>query len=334
MKKSITLLLVLVLVAGAAFAAPSFSGEAAVNYKVPFDGTNATVSGYDNDTSYLTLSMTDELYKITFRTWTSGNNLNYLETQAAINVFLDKAFAKVGVDLPVGLTGYFGNASVSGFYAYDDPTSIIDNYYDGFNSRYNSRNDYPIGLDVTYEKLLTVRGIVDFINTNTADTAVLLSAKTTPVEGINVALSYANNPQYSTASSADEHGINVSAKADVATLADLDFNLAVSGIGFVYFDDSSANKYLAAVTGGKDAVSGYVEYTNIASVNSLNVGGGYQLTDDVKLTAGVGLEDLSDISVTGYGKVAYRFADTFDTYVKGGYDGTAGYVSTGFAIAF
>lgn len=115
----------------------------------------------------------------------TGFGLNSFDTQAQINLFLDKALADAGLALPVSLTAYVGNASVSGFYAYSDPTGTIDDNYDDFRSSNNSRDYYPIGLDVGYQNYVTVRGIYDFF---WGDDGYMFSAKSTPIDGVDVAL--------------------------------------------------------------------------------------------------------------------------------------------------
>lgn len=319
MNKKFVATLALVLVAAMAFASVSFGGTATVGYKFTFDGSEKGIFDENGTTAgsfpvNASLSATTDYAKIAFRT-AEDMSMNSWDVESQITLYLSKALADAGLELPVSLTAYIGNASVSGFYAYADPAGTVDDNYDGFNSKYNNRKDFPIGLDVGYDKYVTVRGIYDFFN---SDDGFMVSAKSTPVDGVDVALSVANNPSELNDGTANASiGLNASAKVDIAALADLDFNLDASAIGFFGFGDnadSAGNIYLAAISGGYADIKGYVEYgynhyeTGVSQKHSLGFGASYNGIENLGLSAGLTLKDLSAIE-----------SNTLGYYVKAAY---------------
>ncbi|MFA7168887.1 MAG: hypothetical protein WC096_08300, partial [Sphaerochaetaceae bacterium] len=189
MKKKFVLVLALALVGSLAFAGFNFSGEALVGYK--FDLANGGVStyGYDaigNDTTaYFSMNATTDYAKVAFRNAKSGNSAyNYELVKAQLSLYLDKALAAKEVKLPVSVTLTLGNADNSGFYSYLDPDSIVDDNYDGFGV--NTRDDYPIGIDVGYEGY-TARTMFDIVG---SEVNPLVSIKGTPIEGVGFAASF------------------------------------------------------------------------------------------------------------------------------------------------
>lgn len=303
MKKLLTILVIALIATATVFADVSFSGSATVGYKFNFEDVRE-IYGEDADTADVTVAVTTDYFKVALRTIT-GLGLNSLDTNAQISLFLDKALADAGLEIPVALTAYVGDASVSGFYAYSDPTGTIDDNYDGFGSSNNTRNDYPIGLDVGYQNYVTVRGIYDFYQ---GTDGYMFSAKSTPVEGVDVALSFANDPTEIANNS--EYGINISAKADIAKLAGLDFNLDASAMAFIGMGDgydSANNLYFAAVTGGYQDIGAYVEYVyndyanGVAQAHGINIGGSYKGIENLSLGAGISLRDLTNVNGDTFG---------------------------------
>jgi hypothetical protein len=215
-------------------------------------------------------------------------------------VYLDEALAEQGIDLPVGLTAYLGNTAKAGFYSYTDPYGIVDDSYDWFQA--NNRTDYPIGLDVTYEDY-TVRAMYDFVGDDSTY-GPLVSVKGTPVDGIDFAASFVGAAVYVDGSSE----FNVSATADIATLAGLDFDLDASFFTVFGTDASADPIFLAAVTGGMDDLSAYAEFSMNAvdygyETYGIFAGASYALTDITSV--GADMDYDVDASVLGY-----------DAYVK------------------
>lgn len=322
MKKRFVAFLTLGLVATSLFAAVNFGGTATVGYKFTFDGTgngiydeNGTSAGYFPVNA--SLSAATDYAKIAFRTAEDSTlSLNDLDLQAQITLYLDKALADAGLELPVSLAAYVGNAQVSGFYAYADPSGTVDDNYDGFRSANNTRNDFPVALDIGYQNMATVRGQYDFFN---GTDGYLLSAKSSPVDGVDVALSFANNPTELKHDAVEAaYGLNASAKVDIAALADLGFSLDASAMGFFGFGGDSFtvadNIYLAAITGGYGDIGGYFEYTYndydncIANKHSLGFGASYKGIKNLGLSAGFTFKDLTSIE-----------GDTLGYYVKADY---------------
>jgi hypothetical protein len=331
MKKKFVLILALALVSSMAFAAFNFGGEALVGYK--FDLANGGVStyGYDGSTSYFYMNATSDYAKVAFRlSVTDPTSYNYQETQAALTLYIDKALAAEGVELPVSLTAYIGDADVSGFYSYVDPTGIVDDYYDGFDA--NTRTNYPLGFDVGYEGY-TFRTMFDIVGT---EVNPVVSAKGAVVDGVSFAASYLAANKYIAGSSSE---VNLSATADIAALADLDFSLSgsvftVLGLG----SPTDSPIVLAAVTGGKDAVSAYAEFSLNAveaSADTVGIyaGASYALTDLVTVGADCGYTvDESLFSYSGYVKTTIGGVQ-YKAKLGGDTDGSL-YLKTQAYIAF
>ncbi len=297
MKKKFVLVLALALVGSLAFAGFNFSGEALVGYK--FDLANGGVStyGYDADTSYFSMNASSDYAKVAFRLLNGDATYNYMQTQAQLSVYLDKALAAKNITLPVSLTLYLGNASVSGFYSYTDPNSIVDDNYDGFNK--NTRTNYPFGFDIGYEGY-TARAMFDFVGSTVNP---IVSVKGTPIEGVSFAASYLGASKY-LAGSDDE--FNLSATVDVAKLAGLDFDLKASAFTVIGLGNPTDDPIvLAAVTGGKDALSAYVEYSLNAVEDNANDAAGSRIFGGVSYA-------FTDVTVGG--GVDYQFVDTITSY--------------------
>lgn len=340
MKKTILLLLVLGLVVGTAFATPTFkfSGNLGANYKFFFDGSKET-SGADDDYDYrngaaaadLTLKVTDDFYTVSLRN-SLGNQaaFNSKDWYATADLKVSEILASAGIDSPVDLTAHIGNINYYVSSVYTDPTGDDGDYY-GLGSG-ATRANLPVGLTVGYGDIIKVKGVYDILAE-----AGGVQVVTTPVEGIDASVGFVTKawvyddtygwPNYA-AVATDDSAVLASATVDVAALAGLDFDFALSGLGYFYFGDYtdaatvSPNIYRAAITGGKDAVSAYVEYTNELEKNNIYFGAGYQATDALKVSAGVDLEDLSDLAIGAYAKAAYTIAG-FTPYVQYGFGNNA-----------
>ena len=334
MKKTIAFLTVLVLIAGVAFAAPVFSGHFGFDYKFYMDGEIAT-DGYDGTAgaSDITLKISDDYYSVSLR--------NSIDNAAAFNskdwystatLKVSEMLKTVDVELPFTLDTLFGNQQFYNSSVYTDPNGTEDDNYALYSDGI-VRGNIPFGVTVGYEDLGSVTGAYDLIGEGKFAKVML-----TPVDGISVAANLASNANFDKVD-ANGIGLTASATADVTTLADLDFNLAVSGSAWVAFDTDDINAFFVAVTGGKDAVSAYVEYTNEQTKSNINVGAAYQISDVAKVAAGVGIADVGDTDEFGaYVKGTYTIAG-ITPFVKYGFSGNgdvAGehYIQTGLDFSF
>ncbi len=299
MKKKFGLILALALVGSMVFAGFNFGGEALVGYK--FDLTNLgkpTTYGYDSTAGYFYMNATTDFAKVSLRGVVSGadSSYNYEQVATQLSLYLDKAFMDKGIELPVGLTAYVGDADGSGYYSYVDPDGIVDDNYDGFDS--NTRSEYPIGLDVSYEGY-KARTFFTITSGTTFDP--LFSVKGPIVDGVDFAASFLGAAKYL----GGDSEINLSATADVAKLADLDFNLKASVFTLFGINATSDPIVLAAVTGGKDALTVSAEYSlNATADNTSSVAGSrifagasYALED---VTVGGGADYTVSSSLFGY----------------------------------
>ncbi|MHC1692690.1 MAG: hypothetical protein AB9828_06670 [Sphaerochaetaceae bacterium] len=323
MKKKLVLALMMVLVASIAFAGFNFSGTARVKYTLDLINGGITPGGYTTTSgnggytidpnsganeispAYFTMNFSSDFYKIAFRE-TLNDRYNEMDTRAQISLYVDKQLKDIGIELPVSLTATVGNADISGFYAYSDPYGSVDDYYDGFDS--NDRNNLPIGFDVGYEGF-TARTMFDIVG---AEMDPVLSVKGPIVDGVNFAASYLAAATYMGGTSE----VNLSATADVAKLAGLDFDFDASIFSIIGFGDAAADPLLLiAVTGGKDDLSAYAQYSLNAPATGI---------DDSGLYAGVGYTVSEIVSVGADSE--YNFTEAilgYDAYITAKLGGVA-----------
>jgi hypothetical protein len=331
MKKKFVLILALALVSSMAFATFNFGGEALVGYSFDLDAGSVSTYDYDSTVGYFYMNATTDYAKVAFRgDVDSSSSYNYEETAIQLSLYLDKALAEKEIELPVSLTAYIGNAALGGFYSYADPSGIVDDNYDWFQA--NDRSTYPIGVDVGYEGF-TFRAMANIVN---ARMNPLLSVKGTVVDGVSFAASYVGNSVYV----GGDSEVNLSATADLAALADLDFSLKASAFTVFGIAATSDPVVLAALTGGKDAMTGYVEYSlnatkdNTSSVagSRVFVGGSYALAN---ATVGAAVDYTFTSELLGYSAYIKSTLGGVTYKAKlGGYSDGNYYLNTQAYIAF
>ena len=298
MKKTISILLVVLLASACLFADVSLTGELGFGYKVKFDGT---VENQD----YLNLGST---YGGRFKIKLGSDYVNGELRMDEITVVDDKfttgvrqpinGYATVKasklvadvfeVSLPVGVELYVGNQSFSASYnwAYLDPQDNEDNI------KLNApRSVMPIGASVSYDKYVTVSAWGSF---TTGSQLGLVEAKVSPVDGIRAAVAYGINQAEGT------NNFQAAALVDVKTLADLDFDLAVSGQIIANVNNFAKGAYYATVAGGYKSVSGFAEFIRKSEKNNLYAGLSYALPAEkapTTLSAGLALANLADVTV-------------------------------------
>lgn len=307
MKKTISLLLVVLLASACLFADVSLTGELGFGYKVNFDGTVENKDYLNLDSTYggrfkiklvsdyvngelrmdaIKIDGTDPAVNMEEHSVTTGvrQPINAYATVKASKLVEDT----FSVSLPVAVELYVGNQSFSTSYnwAYLDPQDNEDCI------KLNAaRSVMPIGAAVSYDKYVTVSAWGSF---TTGSQLGLVEAKVSPVDGIRAAVAYGINQ------AAGTNNFQAAALVDVKTLADLDFDLAVSGQIIANVNNFAKGAYYATVAGGYKSVSGFAEFIRKSEKNNLYAGLSYALPAEkapTTLSAGLALENLDDAKV-------------------------------------
>ena len=338
MKKTISLLLVVLLASACLFADVSLTGELGFGYKVNFDGTVENKDYLNLDSTYggrFKIKLASDyvngelrMDKITLTepSFTTGvrQPINAYATVKASKLIEDT----FSVSLPVAVELYVGNQSFSTSYnwAYLDPQDNEDNI------KLNAeRNVMPIGAAVSYDKYVTVSAWGSF---TTGSQLGLVEAKVSPVDGIRAAVAYGINQ------AAGTNNFQAAALVDVKTLADLDFDLAVSGQIIANVNNFDKGAYYATVAGGYKSVSGFAEFIRKSEKNNLYAGLSYALPAEkapTTLSAGLALANLADVTVGASVGATTQLAninlnvklgvDDFNNFKNSGYVRFASYIT-------
>lgn len=309
MKKTISLLLVVLLASACLFADVSLTGELGFGYKVNFNGNvenkdylnlGSTYGGrfkiklasdYVNGELRMDAISVDPAVKDP--AWNQDNLTITTGVRQPINAYATVKASKLiedtfSVSLPVAVELYVGNQSFSTSYnwAYLDPQDNKDNI------KLNApRSVMPIGAAVSYDKYVTVSAWGSF---TTGSQLGLVEAKVSPVDGIRAAVAYGINQ------AAGTNNFQAAALVDVKTLANLDFDLAVSGQIIANVNNFNKGAYYATVAGGYKSVSGFAEFIRKSEKNNLYAGLSYALPAEkapTTLSAGLALVNLADVTV-------------------------------------
>ena len=283
MKKILTILLVAILASATLFAV-DISGRFRTGYVFSFkDGVTVTPwKGNDTDgapgEAKLTVKISDDagIWTINLKALNDGSLDSNDKLDANLSLNMAALLADNGVDLgDVSLSLSVGaNSKMTALSAYNDVSG--DELF-----KLKSNGSYSTELAVGYGDLIQTKIAVDPTSAVTKEMPIVVSAMTTPVEGVSLSVGYAYNGYMYTANKAAwgtktegavDHGVTVATNVNVGTLAGLDFDLGVTAydnIGFVG-KDSTYNSFAAAVYGGVDVVDAYFEFrmdnTKIADV--------------------------------------------------------------------
>ncbi len=290
-KKFLTLALVL-MVAVTLFAAKpvEVSGTFDFGYKITFNPLGSVLADNSNYSTFLAVS--SDYWKVKL---TAGGGVfaNEADNAMTADIYLSKALAAEGVDMgDLDVTLHAGT-DVGG----DAPSVFADK--GGFKGYKATAAGPNAGATVKYGALVEVYGAADL----TVKNDFVFGAKTTPVEGVSVALGYATAGKVFAASAA----------ADVKKLANLDFDLAAS---VAYQGDFAANvvknKIYASVYGNYSGIDLWVQYGTDTNWHKLAAKASYSTTiEGFDLAAGVkvGSADLTadplKVDVTLDGSAAY-----------------------------
>lgn len=315
MKKTLSVLLTLVLVVSTvAAAAPTFSGTFSYGYKFNFDGSIESGSylgdGDGYGASYLYLKTSTDYADIDFRLVDSADSFVRGDLGATATVKLAPMISDLfEFDMPVTLNLMVGNQAFSAkdTWAYADPASEDDEI-----AMDNKRIFAPVGLSVGYEDYITVNAYANFADkvagdkTATGnDKSVLLEALIQPVDGVRLQAAYLIGKSDSADDPAD---LQFAALVDVGTLANLDFNLDVSGFYKGYTGDMEGYSLAkAALTGGYKGASAFIEYVYSTTANDDFYEDGYKGNN---LFAGASYSFDTKVPVTIGGTLDFTTLDT------------------------
>jgi len=286
MKKKFVLTLALVLMVAVTLSAATpleVSGSFKAGYTFTFDSAKTPAKAEGDNKATINAAFAGDFWSLEI-----GGNLQYGKdkalTAATAKIFLDKALAAEGVDMgDVSLTLHAGTGVGKGA-----PSVLADKnkYRDGIGVAMKKTDNF--GLTIGYAKLVEVY----FSMFPNKDFPMVVGAKITPLDGVAVALGFTND--YNAANKA----FAVSAKADVKALADLDFDLAVTG-EYLMDIDAETSLINADVTGGYAGATLWVAYNTDLTTHKLAAKAAYKtVVEGFTLSAGVKFssDDLSDIA--------------------------------------
>ena len=292
MKKKFVLTLALVLmVAVTLFAARPLevSGNFNFGYDITFDPLKSVAKDTSNYSTFV--SVTDDLWKITI----NGGGATVFADEAAItakaDIYLSKALAAEGVDMgDVELTLHAGTGVSKGA-----PSVFSDK--DKFVKIKAEAANANAGATVKYGTLVQVYGAADL----TVKNDFVFGVKSTPVDGVSVALGYGTSKK----------ALATSVAADIKKLADLDFDLAVTAAYNADFANDKS-EILANVSGKYAGVGLWVQYGTDLNVHKLSAKASYSITvEGVDLSAGAkfAIADLANakLDLTLDASAAYKF---------------------------
>ncbi|MEA5105771.1 MAG: hypothetical protein VB010_00270 [Sphaerochaeta associata] len=302
MKKKFVLTLALVLmVAAAVVAAPlEIKGEFSAGRTFTFKPLAVTSA---NNVKLAKVSASTDFWKVSI----DGGAVSLDGGMTGVaDIYLDKALAEQGMDLgDMTMTLSVGNKGGSGILSvYADPNDSLG----GLSAAGTKPNTTE--LTVGYDMVTVKAGLV--FNTAT-DWPLQISAKLAPVDGVTATVGFVS---YVSATET-KGGIGGSVKIDVAALADLDFDLAVS-VYDKYLLEGKDNTLFVAAEAGFGDISADAEFI-MGATNDLLFNASYSGIENVGLSAGLTMTDLSNIdwAISGavdytMGGVKYKLAAEYD----------------------
>jgi len=291
MKKKFVLTLALVLMVAASLMAATpleVSGAFKTGYTFTFasgaNGVKGSAKGTEGDIDAL-VAFTGDFWKVTL----DAGPVAYDQAMAATaNIYLDKALAAEGVDMgDLAVTLTIGNkADLGGLSVYSNSRNKIE----GLKMNSKVADAYASAVQVDYGTMVSVYAGADIAAFDTAKKAMVLSAKTAPVDGIKAAVAYTN---YDDRDVAGKGSIAGSVAVDVKALADLDFGLTVSAYDVYLMGDKKNKLYVEAKTVIED-ITAWAEYRILDKQNDLYAKVSYAGIKNVGLSAFVQLDDITD----------------------------------------
>jgi len=294
MKKKFVLTLALVLmVAASIVAAPlEVSGTFKTGYKFTFvstgNGVAGTAKGAEAEIDAL-VAFTGDFWKVTL----ASGAVDFDNTMAATaNIYLDKALAAEGVDMgDLAVTLTIGNkADLGGLSVYANTRDKLESLKMDSKAGVAGADRYASAVQVDYGTMVSVYAGADIAAFDTAKKAMVVSAKTAPVDGISAAVAYTN---YDNRDVAGKGSIAGSVAVDVKALADLDFGLNVSAYDVYLMGDEKNKLYVEAKAVIED-ITAWTEYRILGKQNDMYAKVSYAGIENVGLSAFVQLDDITD----------------------------------------
>jgi len=322
MKKKFVLVLALVLIVAttAAFAGDiKFSGRVRQGYTFKFENANGSTSTSvaqqreKEGKLAIKVSDADGLWALSFGDVGSLDSDDKLAASASVD--LSKALATTGVDLgDVALAYTIGNNAAD---------TVLNTYADGTSNHYQrikTNGTMVTTMTVGYGSLVKVKLAADPTDATKTFAASSIIA---PVDGIKFSVAYGNNVKIQNGSIAAKNAIGGDANIDLAKLAALDFKCSVSG-GASYGIEEKNLVAFAQVTGGVEAVDGFVEYAyTVDKANYLKAQVNFNMVDGLGIDAYAELPDLAKISeskLTIGGDASYTLGGvSYSLNVENGY---------------
>ena len=279
MKKILTILLVAILASATLFAV-DISGRFRAGYEFKFNDDGVGVKAWKPKEAKFTIKVSDDagIWTINLKDW---GEIDLSEDPDKVGVGSLDSNDKFGANLSLNMAALLaangvemGDVSLSVNIGANTMMTALSAYNDVTGDElYKLKNDgeYSTEIAVGYGDLIQTKIAVDPTSAVTKKMPLVISAMTTPVEGVSLSVGYAYNGYMYTANKAAwgtktegavDHGVTVATNVNVGTLAGLDFDLGVTAydnIGFVG-KDSTYNSFAAAVYGGVDVVDAYFEF--------------------------------------------------------------------------
>ncbi len=289
MKKKfvLTLALVLMVVVGLTAAPLEIAGEFSAGRTFSFDPNGITAA---NNVKLNKVSASSDFWKISI----DGGAVSLDGGMKGVaDIYLHKALAEQGVDLSdITLTlsvGNMGNSAILSVYG--DPNDSL--------GKLEMNGVLAMGttaLTVGYAEMVTVKAAVNF---DSANTPFVVSAKAAPVAGVEATVGFTNYAVGDT-----KGGIGGSVKVDVAALAGIEDFALSAGVYDKYLLDTKKNSLYATVGAGFADVAVDAEFV-MAAKNDLKFNASFKGIENLGLSAGLDLMDLSDIKLVVSGAVDY-----------------------------
>ena len=273
-------ILLVAILASATLFAVDISGRFRAGYTFNFN-ESVTVTEWKSVEAKFTFKVSDDAGIWTINIKDFKGDLDS-DDKLGANLSLNMAalLAANGVEMgDVSLSVNIGaNTRMTALSAYNDVTG---------DELFKLKNDgkYSTEIAVGYGDLIQTKIAVDPTSEVTKKMPLVVSAMTTPVEGVSLSVGYAYNGYMYTAKAtpwvnekaekvtegAVDHGVTVATSVNVGTLAGLDFDLGVTAYDNIGFKGNDTyNNFAAAVYGGVDVVDAYFEFrmdnTKIADV--------------------------------------------------------------------
>lgn len=309
MKKKFVLTLALVImVAAAVVAAPlELSGNFKTGYTITLkSGANGIATKGAPQVTLNNLALTGDFWKVSFADMVGVTPIQF-DGDSALNkatatIYLDKALAAQGMDMgDMKVTLTLGNkTSLGGLSVYANSRDDLGS----LSMKSGEADSSAAGVQFDKGSLFSVYAGADIAALDTANKAIVLSAKTAPVDGVKAAVAYTNIDANSAKGS-----VAGSVAIDVAALADLDFGLTAS-VYDIFLFTPEVNKLYMELNGSYEDVSGWVEYRIVNKTNDLKLKASYSGIENVGLSAYLELGDLTGTMTTKVGAGA--------TYKMGG----------------